>query len=282
MSLQLPVVIVHTGNQLYLQKCIELNSLYNKVYLLGDDTNKETHPEFTHIDSLQTNEVIEFKSCFVNYSTNPSTYELNCFLRVFYIREFMRQKGFESVFHLDSDCILLEKLSDIFPETTDLVAYSLQTNQALNHMVGSIHNGLLTMKFCDLFIQLCFDIYKTKSKHHLIEPKIRHHTTYKIGGGICDMTLYYLLNSEGILHSIDDLNQPRMLYGEKCVFDHQLSSSYGFLGNNTYVVKDGKKELVEENNKKYVKTVMGEKIRLLSLHYQGKHKTLLTETLFKK
>ena len=255
MSLQLPVVIVHTGNQLYLQKCIELNSLYNKVYLLGDDTNKETHTEFTHIDSLQTNEVIEFKSCFVNYSTNPSTYELNCFLRVFYIREFMRQKGFESVFHLDSDCILLEKLSDIFPETTDLVAYSLQTNQALNHMVGSIHNGLLTMKFCDLFIQLCFDIY---------------------GGGICDMTLYYLLNSEGILRSINDLNQPRMLYGEKCVFDHQLSSSYGFLGNNTYVVKDGKKELIEENNKTYVKTVTGEKIRLLSLHYQGKHKTLLT------
>ena len=143
-------------------------------------------------------------------------------------------------------------------------------------MVGSIHNGLLTMKFCDLFIQLCFDIYKTKSKHHLIEPKIRHHTTYKIGGGICDMTLYYLLNSEGILRSINDLNQPRMLYGEKCVFDHHLSSSYGFLGNNTYVVKDGKKELIEENNKTYVKTVTGEKIRLLSLHYQGKHKTLLT------
>ena len=90
------------------------------------------------------------------------------------------------------------------------------------------------------------------------------------------MTLYYLLNSEGILRSINDLNQPRMLYGEKCVFDHQLSSSYGFLGNNTYVVKDGKKELIEENNKTYVKTVTGEKIRLLSLHYQGKHKTLLT------
>ena len=90
------------------------------------------------------------------------------------------------------------------------------------------------------------------------------------------MTLYYLLNSEGILRSINDLNQPRMLYGEKCVFDHQISSSYGFLGNNTYVMKDGQKELVEENNKTYVKTATGETIRLLSLHYQGKHKKSLT------
>ena len=221
----------------------------------------------------------------MNYSTNDATYELNCFLRVFFLKQFfIMNTKYPSVFHIDSDCIILENVDSIFHNNNKnnknvSIAYSLQTHcQSRNmfHMVGSIHNALLNIDFCDAFIQLCFDIYKTKTKFHLIEPKINWHTIKKIGGGICDMTLYYLLYASALLNNIRDLNNPITLHDEPCVFDHQFSSSYGYLGENTFLKTTNRnKKLMTRDDKYYLCTTQNTVVRLLSIHYQGHNKQLL-------
>jgi len=137
-------------------------------------------------------------------------------------------------------------------------------------MVGSIHNALLDLDFCNKFIDLCFDIYKYKTKFNLIQDKILWHRNNKIAGGICDMTLYYLLHSEKIV-DVHDLNIPLLINNEDCVFDHQLSRSYGYLGEQTYKLKNRIKNINKLHNKYYIEDINNKQVRLLSVHYQGNH-----------
>jgi hypothetical protein len=72
-----PVIIHHVGScPLYLKKCVELNALKNKVYLIGDSTNNSFGVNITHVDvgSLDSREAQVFKKYFVNYSTNNTNY----------------------------------------------------------------------------------------------------------------------------------------------------------------------------------------------------------------
>jgi len=279
----IPIYIFHLGNQLYFQKCVSINSKHNHVYLIGDDSNKElfkNNPSVTHIhinsfrgDAIK--EINQMIMCFHNYSTNRDVYELNCFLRVFYLKKLIKQTNIPAFFHVDSDCIIFESLENI--PFTSPIQYSLQTfyeEKNSFYMVASIHNALLNMDFCNKFIQLCFDIYENKSKKHLIMPKISWHKNYNIDGGICDMTLYYLLHSEKIIN-VSDTNDIIIVNGEECTFDHQISGSYGYLGKNTYKMKDNVKQIEIRNNKAYFVNHENKFIRALSIHYQGANKKMI-------
>jgi hypothetical protein len=251
--------------------------------LIGDTSNQTAFSDISnvshiHIDSFNTHEldkVHRMKSCFVNYSTNNETYELNCFLRVFYLDILIRRTGIPKFFHADSDCIVLEDLSKIKFKTH--ISYMLQTfSQQTNpfHMVGSIHSSLLTADFCSKFIELCFDIYENKTKFHLIQPKLHWHRDNQIPGGICDMTFYYLIYSEKIVN-VTDLNECIILDGEPCVFDHQVTGPYGYLGENTYTMTQPFKNFYMKSGKFYMMTTTNTLVRALSIHFQGNSKQKL-------
>lgn len=279
------VVIFHCGCQDYFVECVTQNSKYNFVYLIGDESNCNifsSNQNVKHIlmNNLNSPDIERFKKCFINYSTNPHNYEMFCFLRIFYIYNLLIKEGLNDIFHLDSDCVLYESLENI--TFNKGICYSLQTySQAKNelHMVGCVHNALLNREFCQKFIELCYNIYENKSKLYLIEPKIKWHVDNGVNGGICDMTLYYLMHSENLVE-VEDLNNIFIVNGEKCTFDHNLSCSYGFDGEETYLIKNGIKVLTkkydEKNNKIiYANREDGEKIRLLSIHFQGNKKRFI-------
>ena len=279
--MSIPIVIFHTrGNQSYFRSCVENNSINNIVYLIGDDSNKlsfvnNPNVHFCHIDGLETEESNQFKDCFVNYSSNNREYEMYCFLRIFYLREFIKKTGKPWVFHIDSDCLVLCDVNHIFAESSPSISYSIQNMENPFHMVGSVHNGLLNTEFCDKFIGLCFDIYKNKSKFELIDRKLQWHKKNSVPGGICDMTLYYLLKSENLLCSVTDLNSPIIIEGEQSIFDHNISDAYGYLGEDTYAKLNGVKIIARDGKKFYFKKNDGTFIRTLSLHFQGGAKRIL-------
>ena len=284
---QIPIIIHHTGgNQDYLQSCVKINSQNNKVYLIGDDVNKSAYAgnknvEHVHINDLNCEEITDFKRHFVNYSSNNHAFELNCFLRVFYLKQLILLKKLNRVFYVDSDCIVLDNISEIMRKCPSIkIGYSVQTFTQENnpfHMSGCIHNSVINLDFCNKYIEFCFDIYKTKTKFHLIEPKVNHHKTNS--GGICDMTIGYLGYTHNIFNEpITNMNDIFMIDGEECTFDHNVNDPYGYLGVNTYQTEWNQnisrwcevKKIQIENNKYYATTNMGNKrIRLLTLHYQG-------------
>jgi hypothetical protein len=270
---EVPVIIHHTGgNQEYFQSCVRINSQKNKVYLIG---------EHVHINELDSNEISEFKEHFVNYGSNGHVFELNCFLRVFYLKQLIMLKQLTRVFYVDSDCVVLDNISEILHKCPDIkIGYSIQTftheSDPFPMGGGCIHNSVINMDFCNKYIELCFDIYKTKTKFHLIEPTINHH---KNGGiGVSDMTIGYLCYLHNIFSDpITDLIKIITIDGEECTFDHNVYEQYGHLGPKTYQVAWNTsisrwcevKTIHKVNNKYYATTIDNKRIRLLSIHFQG-------------
>jgi hypothetical protein len=284
--MEIPLYIFHIGDQEYFKKCVEINSLKNKVYIVGNDTNKDLFKKndnvvHIHVKDIDNGEVNRLKNCFVNYSSSDINYEIKCFLRVFYLKQLMLITGINSFFHVDSDCIIYENISEIFNQNPHVKnAYSLQKNYEKtnpHHMVGCIHNGLMSLELCEVFIKLCYDIYENKSKLNLIQNKINYHKQQNIGGGICDMTFFWLIYSEKFCE-IHDLNDIIFFENEKCTFDHNINIDYGFLGDGTYKKFNNIKSIINKDNKKYAITNSGEMIRLLSIHFAGGAKKIL-ETL---
>ena len=273
--MSIPIVIFHIGGQPeYFKRCVTTSSQNNTVYIIGDDCNKDTFIDnknvvFFHIDDLYSSDIDTFKSCFVNYSGNSHNYEMNCFLRVFYVKSLFEKTGHEWMFHTDSDCAILESVDNTF-ENTKNTAYSICKNDNPFYMAASIHNALLNIHFCNTFIDLCFDVYKTKTKFDLIDAKIQWHKNTGIPGGICDMTFYYLLYSEKLVEPIIDLNVPIEINGELAVFDHAVSSSYGHNGENTYMMDDWHKKVIKNSQGHHCFiTLDGAVVRALSIHLQG-------------
>jgi len=274
--MSVPLAILHRGNQPYFRTCVLLNAKYNPVIVLGDDSNKDIgnipNVEHVHIDTLTTPELTTFQAHFTNYSTNSATYEFLCFARVYYMKRLLELKGIESVFHTDSDCIVVERLDKIVPlihAKGYTIAYSLEQSDSPTHMVGCIHNGLLTREFCTAFAALCSDIYENKSKLSLIMPKIKWHQDNKQAGGICDMTLYHLLASEGLLRVLD-LNQILEVDGTPCTFDHNINISGGYKGSATYRMKGPMKQIRKKEEQFFIQEAASNaEVRTLSFHFQG-------------
>ena len=286
---QIPIVIHHEGgDQEYFKNSVKFNAKRNPVIVIGDDNNKhcftqeKDRVEHVHVSSLRSEEIQEFEKCYTNYSFENSQFEMKCFLRAFYLKELIRQKGLKKVFYVDSDCVILENIDALFTKLESVEeAYSIQKymqRQNKHHKVGCIHNALLTEQICDDFIKLCFAIYKTKEKSYLIEDKWEFHQSQQ-SGGICDMTLWFLLlqNRDKDSTPVTDLNDVVRYQGEDCVFDHNVNDAYGYAGPNTFMTGPNEnisawgnsKIIRKKKNKYYVMTQDGRELRLLSIHYQG-------------
>jgi hypothetical protein len=74
--MNIPVVIHHEGScPDYFRYCVERNAKQNHVYIIGDDTNAHLHNPsrhiyHTHVKTLYSEELEEFRKYFINYSTN--------------------------------------------------------------------------------------------------------------------------------------------------------------------------------------------------------------------
>jgi hypothetical protein len=184
----------------------------------------------------------------------------------------MKKMGLHRIVHVDSDCVFLtsaNELADAFSEIDCGLSIQQLPDQPF-HMAACIHNSFLTLEFCEVFIQLCYDVYQNKSKFSLIEPKIKWHQDNRIPGGICDMTLCYIIWGQDMVPNLTDLNETRLYNNDLCVFDHNIQSPYGFAGPFTYMVlPNGMKSVTVKDGKFYATTVNKEQIRLLTMHFQG-------------
>jgi hypothetical protein len=165
--------------------------------------------------------------------------------------------------HLDSDCILLDHVDTLFRENvTAYLCPRLEWDDPAR-MAGSVASSSLTIPFLDAFIQLCRDIYVTKTKFHLIQPKIQYHKDHGKPGGICDMTLYYLLSKELPIHNL--LNRQE----DGSTYDDNINDTLGFDGPKTFLLRDGIKDLSIVDSKVYARLVSGGVVKLNNLHFQG-------------
>lgn len=261
----IPIVFIHLGNQEYLYKIVlYARQRSTRVVLLGDQSNIMRGIEHVDLSTLGSPALDEFRTHFVNYSTNNPNLEFLCFSRMFHLREWMVRNSVSTCVHLDSDCILLDHVDTLFKNNVTSYIYPRLERDDPARMAGNVATSCLTIPFLDAFIQLCRDIYVTKTKFHLIQPKIQYHKDHGKPGGICDMTLYYLLSKELTIHNLLDKQEDGSTY------DDNINDTLGFDGPKTFSLgSHGIKDLSVVDSKVYARLVSGDVVKLNNLHFQG-------------
>jgi hypothetical protein len=289
---RIPVVIIHIGDSYYLRDVIEVNAAKNPVILVGCEKNLHLaqipNVKHIHYKTLEDSYVQFLKDHFYElekgYTTtilntidpeyrciNNGTYQFLCFLRIYYVKKVLEMEGLEFVMHLDSDCFMLENTNDVFKELGNKIAMNVEHIHDNIHLVASVHNAFLNIEFCNKFFELYENVYVNNSKRHLIKEKVDAIASGRAAGFICDMNFYYILWKEKSIDMIDT-TCPFLYNNEYCVFDHNIYNPTGFYGSNTYKRSGGSKLFTFENGKVYQETIDGQKIRLLSLHFNASAK----------
>jgi hypothetical protein len=210
-----------------------------------------------------------FRRRYQHMSTNPEAYELFCYLRWFYLLDYMEARDLERALHLDSDFLLygsMEEMARSHFVGAGGAGFSIP-HQAHESLVwaASGHVGLFTVealrRFCDFALatfteEYWLSQYRYKWKHHGVDRP----------GGVCDMTTLYLFcreHPEGVVNLAVERSG--------AVFDHTFS-----LGANhredEYQLRNGIKRVELGRGRLIIFRKDGRPVRALGLHFQGINK----------
>ena len=275
----IPTVIVHENYDNYLKTNLDITGKNNQIYLIG---NKELanleNDNVTYVDISKYKKLSKLNTMrekFINYGAKDDKTELFWYSRVIMIGEFMKEYKLEKIFNIDSDNILLDDINK-YPYSYEN-ALCISKNWHENYLTASIHSGLINQNFCEQYEKLYFDIFINKSKFNLIENKINYHKNSS--GGIADMTLYYLLFSEDIIH-IDNLLKPIFIDGVKSVFINNISNGEGYQYKNQYNIQKKYLKITKKDEKNFIYDVKNnEYLNILNIHFQGKAKKKMNKLL---
>tara|TARA_B100000900_G_scaffold416277_1_gene450951 strand:- start:29070 stop:29945 length:876 start_codon:yes stop_codon:yes gene_type:complete len=275
-----PVVIIHRGFQPYLKYNLEITSKNNEVILIGDSDVKEmtklnNNLHFIDISYYENNKSInQMKNYFVNFSTNNAEFEWRCFERIFIIKKLLEDQNIKNVFHIDSDAVLLVDVNTLIFNND--CAYMIPSFQDGYRMDSSVHFGLLDINFCKQFHKLYKEIYVDGSKFNLIEGKINHHKINEIKGGICDMTLYYLLNQQNYLEPQNLMKEILDINDKEFIFLNNINLSEGYYDLKNFKMK---KNYIDISKRKAYDIIQSKKIKVAGIHFQGSAKRKINRFL---
>lgn len=177
----------------------------------------------------------------------------------------MNHFNIHRLLHLDSDATLLCN-SSVFDDVAIGTSQPKQTSYV--QMSNCIHTSILTYNYVQNFVNLCLDVYVSKVKFDLIADKVEHHRKHP--GGVCDMTLTYLLNKT---ENVTNLLEPDEHRG---VIMNIIMCSGGDLGKGQYGMTNNTVSIFEHDHQYYLYDTIRKQYTLLrNIHFQGGAKQLL-------
>lgn len=261
--MSIPIVFFHYGNPDYLKYTLKQTRYFNPgspIYLLGDEKNNR-YSFITHVSASKYDaETTAFTKLYKHLSPNDEQYELNCFLRWFYVRAFCRENGIEDFIYLDSDVLAFQDLSDIIPLFKPCKIANTGADIAVPAF--TYFNDYNTISnFCDYLIYS----YSDKTALARIEEIYKSTEHVEITGGISDMTLFHLYD---VAHPGQTIKIE--LINSNIAVDVSVNLSDG------YEMENGTKKIYWQKGLPYAKNLEnGNLIRFVNLHYQGHAKNMI-------
>lgn len=258
--MSIPVFFVHKSNSPYLKYALKQARKYNpdsKIYLLGDDSNNCFDFVSHHKLSDYSKSADEFAKIYLHMSATDIEYELFCFLRWLYIKDFVIEHSINSFIYFDSDVLIF---SDIEKALRPYAHFDIANTGDYMPAVTYFKDKSAIIDFCEFMAKQYTDAkYFEGLKSEWEAQKPRN------WGGICDMVifLYYFRDfpeNKGKLDKVID---------HSC-FDGHIRVS------NRFEVNNGMKMLFWKNNEPYGKRISDNKIvKFHCLHYHGESKALM-------
>jgi hypothetical protein len=265
------IVFIHNGNSWYLPYALNQATSVNghsDVVLIGNcNVHEKFH--FVALESLANRNSDTFRSRYHHMSDNKHEFELFCWLRWFFLLEYMRTEHVQSVLHLDSDVLLCSSVDEIernYSNTTADCAFLIPKQDHNSFMwCATGHISFWTIDLLEQFCAFCLNSLWQSEYQELYEQKWNWHLTNREPGGICDMTTLYLFWREREAR----ITNLAMNHNGN-VFDMLISSGFNYC-EDEYVTGSGKKEIRFINRQPHLLRNDGTRnpVRVHALHFQG-------------
>jgi hypothetical protein len=198
MNTQTQLVFIHQGNSWYLPYVLSQAKFSNpssNITLIGNELALQSLQSIKgiHTESLEDLECDFTKTFNQNYchmSSNSRDYELFCWLRWFYLLEYMRRHSISNSFYCDSDVLLyssIEDIKEIYNLKNDDCAFSITKQK-----VASGHFSYWSYDCLNKFCEFSISSFVEPEFLNWYKEKYARHLTEKQAGGVCDMTTLYL------------------------------------------------------------------------------------------
>lgn len=264
------IVFVHQGISWYLPYALHQAksvSPASEVILLGQELGDNTITSISFQGLQGSKAEVAFNRAYVHLSTNPESFERICFLRWYYLLQYMRTNNVHSVFCFDSDVLLYSSVFEIM-DKYDLknadcgcLLFGIDSKFYAASAGTSFWTRYALEQFCD-FIVRCYSqvdlLARLKSLYSVFGDEGRV-------GGICDMTVLHMFLSERHVSSCNLL-----IDNDGNIFDQNINQGLD-CGAGKFDLVCGKKR-VEFVNSKPMVFRNGTPVRAHLLHFQGQAK----------
>ena len=251
----LPLVFIHHRNSPYLAFTLAQARRWSPtspIYLIGDDTNVGVNPFIHHVNMSRYRSSAEaFKSVYRHFSPNGESYEQFCFVRWFYLRDFLRESGIDRCVHVDSDVLLYV---DVNREQTNWYGYDLTLVRGYCAGNMFVNRRAAIEDLCDL----TWDLYAASGAQDRLAAIYAQRQ--KTGEGISDMVPLKMLYDA----RRDRVAEMTGLRPNGSWWDANIHLPEGF------ETADGRKRVAFREGRAYCRHLAtGQDVRFNCLHFQG-------------
>lgn len=265
------ILVLHDGNQDYLNKCIEqARKICNDIKFIGKSNIYKS--ELKIEEFLKAEKSINiFLSKYIHMSKNPEMIEISCFKRYFYAYEYARANSLTDIWIIDSDVMIFTDLKAISKKGRWLDMYdaclSIPKQDYSNYdWAASPHTSWWKLEGLKNFTEFILDTYTNNIS--ILEEKYNFNKTITSKGGVCDMTLLYLWSLDKKIFNFSD----QMVEG--FYIDHNINQK-NILHNIEVKMKYGIKKINYDKQSVTITTKDGNEIKVASLHFQGRAKKFM-------
>lgn len=270
------IVVVNAGWRWYLPYVLHQArsaSRGSRVVLLGDARASRATTHAARLKSLESRAAREFRKRYQHMSSNAPGFELFCWLRWFYLLEYMRVERVRSVLHLDSDVLLYSSMAEIKArDFSDGRAGGYLVPERCEGPLGaaSAHVSYWTRDFLEEFCAFAVRSFTDPCYLRLYREKWDFHRDNGIPGGVCDMTTLFLFWQEN-QHRICNL----AVDSDGETFDNNINGSAN-CREGEYAMEGRYKRVRFSGDCPFLFAAeSGARVRVHALHFQGRAKRLI-------
>jgi len=254
-----------------LQSAADFN---NQAILLGDEANRGFWKDHWDTSRNRMVKFDEFKRSYVKMSLDYSEhYEMAFWRRPFAVETWMRSEGVDRVWLLDSDVVTFANYSrDIVPILPSECCAALMAPEHRDNFVWAVtlQFSYWTLDALTDFTSFCIEAYRDPGIRSKLEAKYRWHVENRQPGGVTENTMLYLWRER---HEHRIWNLAKVYNG--MVGDMQISSPHNYF-KHEYEMQRGFKKLTFKDDVPYgFNRILGETVRFLCIHCQGRSKGLM-------
>lgn len=229
-----------------------------EIILLGDATNDRFGDLVTHVNVYDYfDSALNFAKHFKHLSNNNYFIVLACIQRWFVLRDYMKARGIESVFHVDTDIMLYENVGKMHK-------YFQNVDFNFSYLTSGHSTFVNSLDALDAMCEFMLEQFAIKENLVKYEERFANKPPNS-PGGIGDMTLIREFVQTGSYRFLDT-GQP---YGDNAL-DHNVNVADGFMHNGSH------KTLFWKNYQPYgYHKETGRTVKFDTLHFQGVGKRLM-------